>query len=549
VIAIVLIIVSRFFPILSISRTTIVRMKQEQTRGGKKPFYERFYLDFLLLIPGIYAFLIMRGIAKPAKFLAKLEIASNEQYRDPLLFIAPALFAMAVCMIMLRVVPLIMRLLSAIIERLPGVWAYLSLQQITRRPQDHASALLLIMISLSLSIFSASTAKTLDQWLHDSVYYSTGADWAIHEYVQQGGGSQSFGPPGGSSSPATLSDLDIFTAGYVSLEDHLRLPNITGGTRVGKYSGIFSYGVGELACTIMGIDRLDFPKVAFYREDFASEPLGVLMNALGAEPMGVLIPKDLADEKKLRKGDQINVSATILDQVYEREMVIVGTYEYFPTIYPSNTPTLILNLDSLFDNSDEVVGYDLWFNLRPNTDITVVDYQIRKMIGLDTAIIKVRGNSIETIKENQEKPERLGLFGILNVGFIATGLMPGIGFVLYSYASLRRRFIQLGILQAIGLSVRQLIGYLVTEQFLLMGIAISCGAAIGLVTCYIFVPFLQVGAAPGVQVPPFKILIGWAEAGWLSLGFSAVLFLTTLGTVAYLARLKVFQAVKMGETL
>jgi len=58
-----------------------------------------------------------------------------------------------------------------------------------------------------------------------------------------------------------------------------------------------------------------------------------------------------------------------------------------------------------------------------------------------------------------------------------------------------------------------------------------------------------VGAAPGVQVPPFKVLIGWAEAGWLSLGFSAVLFLTTLGTVAYLARLKVFQAVKMGETL
>ena len=105
----------------------------------------------------------MRGIAKPAKFLAKLEIASNEQYRDPLLFVAPALFAMAVCMITLRIVPLIMRLLSAVIERLPGVWAYLSLQQITRRPQDHSSALLLIMISLSLSIFSASTAKTLDQ--------------------------------------------------------------------------------------------------------------------------------------------------------------------------------------------------------------------------------------------------------------------------------------------------------------------------------------------------------------------------------------------------
>ena len=549
-IAIALIVGARFFPILSISRTTIVRMKQEQTRGGKKPIWERFYLDFLLLIPGIYAFLIMRGIAKPAKFLAKLEIASNEQYRDPLLFVAPALFAMAVCMITLRIVPLLMRLLSAVIERLPGVWAYLSLQQITRRPQDHSSALLLIMISLSLSILSASTAKTLDQWLYDSVYYQTGSDWSIHEYVAQGGGSESsFGPPTSTSSTTTLSDLDIFTPGYVSMEDHLRLPSIIGGTRVGKYSGIFSYGVGEEPCLIMGIDRLDFPNVGFYRDDFAPESLGVLMNALGAEPMGVLIPKDLADEKKLRNGDQINISAAILDQVYELEMVIVGTYNYFPTIYPSANPTLILNLDSLFEHPDEVIGYDLWFKLRPNTDTKLLNYQVRQMIGLNNAIIKERGNAQEIIKEDQAKPERVGLFGILNVGFIATGLMPGIGFVLYSYASLRRRFIQLGILQAIGLSVKQLIGYLVTEQFLLMGIAISCGAAIGLATCYIFVPFLQVGAAPGVQVPPFKVLIGWAEAGWLSLGFSAVLFLTTLGTVAYLARLKVFQAVKMGETL
>ena len=549
-IAIVLIVGARFFPILSISRTTIVRMKQEQTRGGRKPFWERYYLDFILLVPGIYAFLIMRGIAKPAKFLAKLQVASNEQYRDPLLFVAPALFAMAVCMIMLRLVPLFMRVLAAIIERLPGVWAYLSMQQITRRPQDHASALLLIMISLSLSIFSASSAKTLDQWLYDSVYYSTGADWSIHEYVMQGGSSaSSYGPPSSSSSSTTLSDLDIYTAGYVSLEDHLRLPSIAGGTRVGKYKGIFSFGVGELPCLIMGIDRLDFPNVAFYRDDFASESLGVLMNALGAEPLGVLIPNDLAKENKLRVGDQIIISTVVLDQVLERDMIIVGTYEYFPTIYPARDPTLILNLDSLFENSDEVVGYDLWFNLRPNTDITVLNRQIRQMIGADIAIIKEQGNAPQEIKDGQAKPERVGLFGILNVGFIATGLMPGIGFVLYSYASLRRRFIQLGILQAIGLSVKQLIGYLVSEQFLLMGIAISCGAAIGLVTCYIFMPFLQVGAAPGVQVPPFKVLIGWAEAGWLSLGFSAVLFLTTLGTVAYLARLKVFQAVKMGETL
>ena len=127
--------------------------------------------------------------------------------------------------------------------------------------------------------------------------------------------------------------------------------------------------------------------------------------------------------------------------------------------------------------------------------------------------------------------------------------MPGIGFVLYSYASLQRRFIQLGILQAIGLSVKQLIGYLALEQFLLMGLSILSGAGIGLLTSVLYVPFLQVGAAPGAPVPPFWVLIGWTEAAWLSLAFGVILFLTMVGTITYLVRLKVFQAVKLGETL
>jgi putative ABC transport system permease protein len=107
----------------------------------------------------------------------------------------------------------------------------------------------------------------------------------------------------------------------------------------------------------------------------------------------------------------------------------------------------------------------------------------------------------------------------------------------------------LGIMQAIGLSVKQLIGYLMLEQFLLMGIAILSGAFIGLLTSVLYVPFLQTGAAPGAPVPPFQVLIGWVEAGWLSLAFSLVLILTMVATIYYLVRLKVFQAVKLGESL
>jgi putative ABC transport system permease protein len=547
-IAFILVTLARVFPTMGISRTTIIRVKQEQTRSTKKPLWQRFYLDFLLLIPGIYAFIVLRGFYKPTKILPRLLTNSGQPYSDPLLFVAPSLFAIALCMIALRFLPLLLRLLSKIVEKLPGIWAYLSIQQISRRPQDYANALLLIMISLGLSIFSASTAKTLDQWLYDSVYYQSGSDLSVHEFILSGGDNTSYDSSVGSSG-STISELDLNVEAYLSLEDHLKLPSVLGVTRVGKYEGNFSYGVGEDPAIFMGIDRLDFPQIAFYRDDFADQPLGALLNTLGAEPNGVLFPLDLAKEKGFQIGDRIMSSINVLDQSIERELVITGFYDYFPTVYPERQPTLIMNLDNVFDNPDSVVGYDIWMKVRPETDVKLLIYQIRQLMGSNKAVVRISGDAYYQIKISLDQPERVGIFGVLNVGFFVTGLMPAIGFILYSYASLRRRFIQLGILQAIGMSVKQLIGYLTLEQFLLMGLAILFGAIVGISTSYIFVPLLQSNVSQGVPIPPFQVLIGWGETLGLCLIFGIVLFLTILGSIFYLARIKVFQAVKMGESL
>jgi putative ABC transport system permease protein len=541
---IALIVAARFMPAYEVSQVTIVRMKQEQSRALKKPLWERLFLDVLLLALSLYAFSVMRGWTKPAALMEQMQL-EGEQFRDPLLFVAPALFAIAACMVMLRFVPLFVRVLAAIVERLPGAWAYLSLQQIARRPQDYSNALLLIMISLSLAIFSASTAKTLDQWLYDSEYYRAGTDLVVREFAVTGVGPGAFGE---SASPSGIAELDVFNSGYTAVEAHMKLPTVEHAARVGIYAGNFSFGTGEVAANLMAIDRLDFQQTAFFRDDFAAVSFGELMNALGAQLEGVLLPSDLQEKMGLRVGDQIALNAFISESPVELDGVVVGFYDYFPTIYPGGKPTLIVNMEFIFDNPDAIAGYSVWLKLKPNADPAVVKFQARQLIGENTSVVD-EGNALEAILEGQEQPERLGLFGVLTIGFLITGIMPGIGFVLYSYASLRRRFIQLGILQALGLSVQQLIGYLALEQLLLMGLAIGFGALVGLVASTLYVPFLQVGAAPGAPVPPFWVLIGWTEAGGLSLAFGVILCLTIMGTILYLVRLKVFQAVKLGETL
>ena len=540
--ALLIIAAARFLPVIHSSQITMLKVKHDQSRGSQKPFWERFYLDFGLLAPSLYAFFVLKGWSQPAQFLSQLQLSTDQQFRDPLLFVAPALFAIALSLIVVRFIPLLVRLMAAIASRLPGVWAYLSLQQIARRSQDHSSALLLIIIALSLSIFTVSTARTLDRWLYESEYYKVGADLAVKEMI-----NISTVNPGDEGGAGTTTAQTV--EAFLRVDEHLNLNGVAHAARMGKYEGKFSFGRGDVTCLVIGLDRLEFPLTGFYRDDFSSQGLGELMNALGSNLDGVLIPTILMEKNGIALGDRLAMTISAGGSSYNREMIVVGSYQYFPTVFPNDQPTLIVNLESIFNYPEDAEGYLMLLNLKPDADSSTVISQIEDQIGRFQAVVTIEGNAQAAVIAGQDKPERMGLFGILNVGFFITGLMPGVGFLLYSYASLRRRFIQLGILQAIGLSVRQLVATLVSEQVILMGLAILSGAVIGLVTSVMFVPFLQTGATPGAPVPPFQVIIGWGEAAWLSLAFGLVLSITMVSTIYYLAHLKVFQAVKLGETL
>lgn len=564
----ILVVLSRLLPTWNAARFSIIKHKAEQSRSETKTSWQRYNLDFLLLLVSAYTYLSLRGWGNALNFVyrtigkvsetlsSEAAPASVEPYRDPLLFVAPAVFAAACCMISIRLIPLIARGFEALLRRSPGVWHYLSLQQIARRPQDYSNALLLIMISLSLAIFSATAAKTLDQWLYDSIHYATGADLVVWEYAPAPSGVPS-SVPGPVAAPETAArPRNMPTASGITLADlggesewaatraqHLKYPGVRDLTRVGRYHGQFASGAVETEAEVIGIDRLEFPNVAFFRDDFASVPLGGLMNALGADSTAMLIPRELAESQSLQIGDVIAMNVAVLDQIYPREFVVAGIFDYFPTVFPGRSIPVVVNLEAIFGNPDSIIDYNIWMSLEADANTAAITRAIFEETGL---IAAVQGDAASEVHQEQAGIERVGLFGILNVGFFTAGIMPAIGFILYSYASIRRRFIQLGILQAIGLSLRQLVGYLVSEQLFLMSFAILGGAGIGLLASNIFVPFLQAEVQP---TPPFLVFSGLGEAAWLSLVFAIVLLLTLAGTISSLARMKVFQAIKMGESL
>jgi putative ABC transport system permease protein len=292
------------------------------------------------------------------------------------------------------------------------------------------------------------------------------------------------------------------------------------------------------------VDRTDFSQVAFWRRDFAPAGLGALMNALAVARNAVLVPRDLLAQHALRVGDMIRVTVAPSDLQADLDLQIAGYFTYFPSWYPEEGLLFVGNLDYLFEKAGGNALFDLWLKTDPTPDYAQIVAGIEQLgprVGFWQA-------SALGIEREQLRPERQGVFGLLSVGFGAAAILTVLGFLLYAIFSFRRRFIELGILRAIGLSHGQMTVLLASELALLILIGLIVGTALGAWVSFLFIPYLQVGTGPASYIPPFLVEIAWPAIIRIYVLFGS-LFLVTLGILAaLLLRMRIFQAIKLGES-
>ena len=132
------------------------------------------------------------------------------------------------------------------------------------------------------------------------------------------------------------------------------------------------------------------------------------------------------------------------------------------------------------------------------------------------------------------------------MGFVAAALLTVFGFFLYALFSFRRRFIELGVLRAVGLGSDQMLTLLAFELGLLIVSGLGLGTGLGVLVSQGFIPYLRVGET---AVPPVLVEIAWPAISQIYLLFG-LLFLAALVVLGGLMlRMKIFQAVKLGETI
>ena len=521
-------------PAMGAARLAIVEAKQEISRRQRRSFWERSYLDFLLLSIAGYGYYLLKTQGRIAFLQPNVP---TDPLDNPLLFLAPALFILAVALVAARLFPLIATGLSLLWARLGGVSMLLAFYNLARTGRVYTSLLLLLILTTSLGTFTASMARTLDANLVARIFYEVGADVTLTE-----GAALRMLP---SDDDAAADAEEEFVWINLPVDEHRQAPGVKAATRIGEFPVSTRVGSRLVNGRLFGIDRNQFPEVAYFRRDFADASLGALMNALALEYGGVIVSQSMLDTLGLQVGDSIALSGLVSASNATFDFQIVGAMEYFPTVYPEDGEFFVANLNYIFSLLGHEVPYRVWLA----TEEAIDPEQLTSSLDdLGYRILAIEDAHSE-LAEEQARPARVGLFGFLSVGFIAVAMLSVLALVIYSALSFRQRFIQLGILRAMGLSTSQLVFSLGGEQVMVTTAGIAAGGYLGLLSSYLFIPFYQIGYDEADLIPPFVVQIAWNDVAQLVLAMLIMVLAAAIGTLWLLVRMKTFQAVKMGEAL
>jgi len=507
---------SRLWPIVRASRQSIVTEEHEWARPALGPFWYRYYLDFLLILPTYYAYFQMRQRGSLAGLITS---RPEDLYQDPLLIVVPALFVITAALVTMRLFSVAMRLLDVLANHTPWLTIHLALRQLGRQSHEYVSPLLLVIISLSLGIYTLSMAASLDQWLVDRMYYRAGADITFTPLPVTG-------------------DVGISDGNWVAApQEFSKVDGVLSATRVGHYpSRITLAGGEETLARFMAIDRVDFPLVAWWRADLAQEPLGGLMNRLALTSDGILVSQGFLTSNALQIGDQISIQVDATEIFKTKSLfTIVGIFDYFPTVYEEQRITVIGNLDQLISLFGFVPIHDIWLKIRP----TASEADIRKALpGTINLVPSVGPDARILIAEERGQMERVGVFGTLTVGFLASATMAILGLLLYSYASLRERMYRFSVLHAVGLLHRQIVTQVVMEYTFLATFGALAGAFIGMLASQLFVPYFRVTGEKGISLPPLIPLTSDQSTVNLAIIFTAIIVVAEVSTITSAFRRK-----------
>lgn len=520
-----IVLLAKLWTVASTARATVVTQAREHARPTRGPFWYRTYLDLILVIPTVYAY---QQFVRRGWLGALVQDRPGDLYQDPLLVLVPGLFIICMALIAMRLFPLLMRLLDLLAKHQPWFPSYLALRQLGRQSHAYINPLLLVIVSLALGVYTLSLAASMDQWLADRVAYRVGSDLSVLPYLASKANAEG---------PSTGSDW------IPPIGEFQSLPGVEHAARVARYVSVIHLPNGAREGSFMGIDRIDFPQVAFFRDDFARESLGSLMNRLAVTPDGVLVSQKFLTQNALQIGDRLDLLVMPDYGLSVRsQFTVVGVYDYFPTVFADEV-TIVGNLEYIISYFGVTMPHRIWFDLAPGVsgDDVIAAIPVTGVEGAEP--LDVQG----ILSDEQAVMQRIGVFGTLSVSFLAAALMAALGLLTYSYASLHERLFQFSVLRAVGLHRREIVSQVALEYAVLTAYGAIAGVACGMLAARLFAPLFRVASGPNTPLPPLIPIIAQNQIIPLAVAFAAIMIVLEILIISTAFYHHLAEALRLGH--
>ena len=354
--------------------------------------------------------------------------------------------------------------------RFLGDLGVLATKSVQRNPARAASVAFLIALIIGYGVQITGTLASDQDFNIRIVYANVGADIRIDL-----------------SQPINITAIQDLMRQIKS-----SVPGVASTTVEYSFYGTSSFAGLQLAA----INTTEWPNTAYYEESwFTGNDLRTAFQHLSSDNHTVILDRDVAERSKLHIGQEISVSLgwdRFGSELSTKDLTIVGFYGVKRPDYSLFGPVI-----SSPSWSYVSVGlFHEWFSAVANSSSARILVKLSSEADRAAATGQIRTlapprgmvySVVEQIQQQQSNLMNTGTLSIQRLGVAFGILAASVGVALVSFISLKERQREASIMSVRGLSFKQLVLVLLTENLAVVLFAILLGASAGLIIAYGYV--------------------------------------------------------------
>lgn len=531
-------------PVFGYSKISIVEQKSDYSHNVKM-FWEKYFLDIILLALSLY---LLHNFNQSSENIRLKAIVGAKM--DPMIFLDSILFIIAFGLVTLRLTHYLVKLVYFIGRKKWKPAMYASFLQISRTFGRQGFISVFMILTVSLGLFNANAARTINRNNEDRIVYEAGADAVIQEeWIQRVFYTFMVDVP-----DYEWEEPDYLK--YTELIDRGLCESIT--RVICNDETIVSKGSKSIPnCMLRGIHTKEFGETAYLKDELNTDVHWyTYLNEMAQRTNGVIISRNLAEEMGIGVGDVIK--CTRYGEIKTQAETVRGTMNGYVCAVVDSWPgydryyyeegeqkeryLVVANYASVV-RAYKVSPYQVWAKL--SEGVTSEDVyntlnekgiSMESFTGVDEEISEMKSSSLIQITN-----------GMFTLSFIIAIVLCAVGFLIYWISSIRQRELLFGVYRAMGMSVKDVNRMLVNEHIFSTLLSVIAGGIVGMVSTLLFVKLFGIIYLPEKHNLDIYIYFDPMDVVKLAIVIVIMILVCMMALRRLVKSMNITQALKLGE--